>query len=158
MDPNRFDALHRAFLQTPSRRGALRVLSGIGLLGLFGRDNAEARRKKKRKKKQGASPPPPPRTPRRLRRHQTHPAWLIARGRRVLVMAAAAPAPAIRRRPAWPGSASAREAFRPAARTAAVAIGTARSVVVRPVSDVTGSVTHAISPPTAVRPSRARTR
>ena len=51
VDTDRFDNLLRSLSETPSRRGALRALGGLGLAGLFGHADAEAKKKKKKKKK-----------------------------------------------------------------------------------------------------------
>jgi hypothetical protein len=56
MDASCFDTLLRAFSRKPSRRDALRVLSGIGLAGLLGRADAEAKRKKRKKRKNRCNP------------------------------------------------------------------------------------------------------
>ena len=48
MDADRFDALLVALSTAPSRRVALRLLSGLGLAGLFGQTNAKHKKKKKK--------------------------------------------------------------------------------------------------------------
>lgn len=70
MDADRFDAVLRVLSTSPSRRDAVRILSALGLAGLLGLTEVEAKRKKKKKKKHKGgsssppvvppSPPPPP--------------------------------------------------------------------------------------------------
>ena len=61
MDADRLVALIRSLSETPSRRGALRLLAGSGLGGLLalGRDSSKAKKGKKRKKKRGDRTCPP---------------------------------------------------------------------------------------------------
>jgi hypothetical protein len=69
MDADRVAALIQALSRTPSRRGVLGVLSGLGLSGRLGPQETMAKRKRKKHKKKhkkkhgGASPPPPPPPP-----------------------------------------------------------------------------------------------
>jgi hypothetical protein len=50
MDADRFDTLLRHFSAMPSRREALRVISGLGLAGLLGQAGVAAKHKHKKKK------------------------------------------------------------------------------------------------------------
>jgi hypothetical protein len=60
MDANTFDRWTAALTPTPTRRHALRLLSGLGLVALLGHGEAEAKHKKKHKQKHhGAASPPP---------------------------------------------------------------------------------------------------
>jgi hypothetical protein len=51
MDADRFDSVLGTLSVMPSRRAAVRVLTGLGLAGLLGRDETEAKRKRKKHKK-----------------------------------------------------------------------------------------------------------
>lgn len=63
MDADRFDAVLRTLSVMPSRRAAVRLVTGLGLAGLLGRDETEAKRKKKKKKKKRPTSPSPPSPP-----------------------------------------------------------------------------------------------
>jgi hypothetical protein len=62
MDGSRFDAWSRALVTAHSRRGLIRLLSGLALggsLALLGRVDTKAKHKKRKKKRNGVSGPPP---------------------------------------------------------------------------------------------------
>lgn len=67
MDADRFDAVLRTLSVMPSRRVAVRLLTGLGLASLLGRDETAAKRRRKKKHKKPPpsppSPPPPPDCP-----------------------------------------------------------------------------------------------
>jgi hypothetical protein len=66
MDGSRFDALSRMVAAGSSRRGLMRLLGGLALVGpltLVGQAETTAKRKKHKKKHRRASPPPPESSP-----------------------------------------------------------------------------------------------